>query len=65
MTDILTDEAIASKIKLTLTAPERTDSIEFLTQDKGTLTRPRLPRIRLDLVTELIEDDDLRNLKMH
>ena len=23
------------------------------------------PRIRLDLVTELIEDDDLRNLKMH
>lgn len=23
------------------------------------------PRIRLDLVTEIIEDDDLRNLKMH
>mgnify|MGYP002136176167 CR=1 FL=1 len=23
------------------------------------------PRIRLDLITEIIEDDDLRNLKMH
>ena len=34
-------------------------------EQKNHLLAQTNPRIRLDLITEIIEDDDLRSLKMH